>query len=94
MFTQDYNNGPSLNGFKEFVQRKPADEHYEWMNSSICACGQYAQSIGFKNWMYEVNDTGVSIWSTLNMLAKGDGFSGDKSDWTFGKLAERLKEVA
>ena len=96
MFTQDYSNGPSIVGFKEFVSKKDANEHYAWMNPSICACGQYAKSIGSKDWMY--SDIGsTKLWSQLNRFARGDGDkNGDKlqDGWTFGALAERLKEVA
>ncbi len=92
MFTQDYSNGPSIVGFKEFVSKKNANEHYAWMNPSICACGQYAKSIGRKDWMYADGD--VRLWSKLNRIARGNGVSTDNSDWTFGALAERLKEVA
>ena len=90
MFTQDYSNGPSIVGFKEFVSKKDANEHYAWMNPSICACGQYAKSMGIKDWMY--SDGHVKTWIKLNQLARGKKI--DQADWTFGALAERLKEVA
>lgn len=84
---------PTLPGFVEWLQRKDPNERYEWPKSNICACGQYAESLGKTHWI----GTGNSTWSKLNRLARGPGMLGDyeiapESEWTFGKLLERAKK--
>lgn len=76
--------------FMAWLETKPADEVYIFMDSENCACGQYARAIGVERWM-DRHRTG-SFWFTANSLA---GAFGDPKEWvekhTFGQLLERCR---
>ncbi len=84
---------PTLPGFVAWLEHKDPNERYNWPMSEICACGQYAQDIGVKNWQANNN-----VWHKFNMLARGERdlpvheFA-PESGWTFGKLLERAKKA-
>ncbi len=78
---------PTLPGFVEWLSRKDPNERYEWPRAEICACGQYAKSIGVDGWIARGDDT----WPKLNLIAKGNA-SFDDSEWTFGKCLDRAKK--
>ena len=79
---------PSMAGFALFVASKDPKERYNWKHCYECAVGLYLQSI---NGYREVS-TWTGVLGDMNMLAKGDRYDRyyDESDWTFGKLANRI----
>lgn len=79
---------PSDRGFGDFVASKDPNEVYVWELCTVCACGQYAQSISFDNWMGKVArcDPGSDMWSKWNNIAA-------VTPRTFGALHQRLKEA-
>jgi hypothetical protein len=90
----DYNSGPSLKGFAEWLASKDQNETYNWQISEKCACAQYGDSIGFKNWTHHFQDN-AGIWDNLNKVARGpNGYAGDydPSECTFGKLRQRVEK--
>ena len=56
---------PSFGDFIAWLETKPPDEKYEWMESSRCAGGQYFLSVG-KPW-YDAALT--PLWMVINSLA-------------------------
>jgi hypothetical protein len=89
---------PSLAGFIAWLETKDPNERYNWDQPAICACGQYAASIGKKGWpVFE------EPWRTLNHLACNAIMSRpepsqvrryamlDQSGWTFGALLQRAR---
>lgn len=81
---------PSLAGFALFVASKEPKEAYNWNNCQECAVGQYLKSMEklptTENWS-------LDPIHGMNMLAKGKMSPIDPaygSDWTFGKLADRI----
>lgn len=81
---------PSLPGFVDWLRSKDPNEHYEWPNSMICACGQYSEHLtGQPVW------GGTNLWNKLNYIARGvkaPYADSDPEDWTFGKCLARALE--
>lgn len=74
----------SLEAFADWCEKKPANEEYFWTDADICACGQYAASLGLQgNWPLK-KDT---FWFDANMIALLT------MPHTFGALARRLCEA-
>jgi hypothetical protein len=76
---------PSLRTFLAWAEKQPADKQYNYLDSGICACGQFAAYIGQQSdWM---NRQSGSIWCALDDYAHM---------WprTFGALAGRLRATA
>lgn len=89
----DYSLGPSLKGFADWLDTKDPNENYNWQESHRCACGQYSKSIGVENWTSRLHKSHDPFWHRLNKLSRGPtGYDSDAnpSDWTFGKLKERV----
>jgi hypothetical protein len=85
---------PTLPGFVAWLERKDPNEHYRWPNSEICACGQYAKTLGMKTW--QGSGSNSSTWTQLNSLARGDTppfEEAEPSEWTFGQCLDRAKKV-
>lgn len=76
---------PEMSEFLDFVESKPPMEGYWFQDGAVCACGQYAASIGIMHgdWMDEMEEG--SFWRTANALA-GTGLS------YFGPLAARIRK--
>jgi len=89
----------SFEAFLDFVNRKDPDERYLWTSAEICACGQYAESLGFKNWNGHI--TSDAFWTKANQIAKPEHSPevvfGPSAfhDWhdTWGNLSKRLKQA-
>lgn len=80
---------PSMAGFALFVASKNPNESYNWCNCRVCAVGQYLTEIGMEPtgfaWEGEIQE--------MNQIARGNvpvEMRYDESDWTFGKLADRI----
>ena len=80
---------PSLEDFIAWLETKPKDEEYDWGDSRICPCGQYARSIGLDDWPSEMNARNraeACTWYQFNELAY-------QYPRTFGDLLARALEV-
>lgn len=63
--------------FAAWCAKKPADESYDWSDDTNCALAQYARHI-------KVSPEDLPIaWESIAMNGH--------EDWTFGKLAQRLR---
>lgn len=83
----------TLEAFLKFCESRPADQTYEFPLAAVCACGQYAQTLGVRNWVRTPENH--KFWELANVLARGD-INGDPmryraSEWNFGALAQRLR---
>lgn len=73
---------PSLEDFVAWLETKPCEEKYDWSIASVCACGQYAASIGV-DWMGASSNR---VLKQINLLAQ-------YRPWTFGALLTRALEA-
>lgn len=76
----------TMRHFLRWVEEQPADQRYPWLENEHCACGQYARSIGVRGWSVSKLPP---FWSDANYIARGRGL--DDAEWTFGRLATRLR---
>lgn len=75
---------PSMEQFRDFAARQPANRTYNWVDSSVCACAQYARQIGEPNWTgYADGSVRSGFWNIANGLAH-------VLPHTFGALTQRL----
>lgn len=76
----------TIKAFAEWCEKQPADKQYAYTDSNICACGQYAQTLGIsrRQWTDSKYSNGRNFW------AKADNAASDWP-WTFGGLASRLR---
>jgi hypothetical protein len=65
MLARDQWTKPSLEDFIAWLETKLRNEKYNWHDNRVCPCGQYAASIGEKDWTNNMNN----MWRTLNSLA-------------------------
>ncbi len=78
--------------FADWCEKQPADKHYEYVDSDVCACSQYAQFIGLLQqdgmpaWRKAFYD-GSPFWIEADDLAAGLPF-------TFGALAARARSAS
>jgi hypothetical protein len=75
---------PSLEDFLAWLETKPSDEKYWWPDASICACGQYAASIGIVSWVGGAAT--CPVFEQINRLAQ-------YRPRTFGALLGRALEA-
>jgi hypothetical protein len=101
MFVEEKRSGEvqevSFEGLLAFAERQPGDKWYDYGNSNICPCAQYAESIGK---MEEWRGTLPEIWQKLDSLVsravhfeysvvrKG---AGSGAVGTFGRLADYMR---
>lgn len=79
----------SLESFLNWVEKKNPEEEYYWKASGYCACGQYADDIGVKNWSNRLVSP-EGFWSQANEIAGPNGQLTFENYVTFGELAKRL----
>lgn len=83
---------PSIEDFIAWLETKDPTEQYVWLDTSICACGQYAASIGVEGWSKKASNGDV-LWNELNNLAApwyGRHVSREGNS-TFGVLLDRAR---
>lgn len=60
---------PSLEGFIEWLRRQEPTQEYDWSNSGVCACAQYAKAKDkLAGWFLRAASCS-SDWYKLNRLA-------------------------
>lgn len=74
---------PTLYGFTAWLERQPADAHYEYSHCDVCAISQYCESIGttYRAAMEAMGAT-FNLWN---------GEITSPKPWTFGAAAERAR---
>jgi hypothetical protein len=85
-----------------WLELQDPDEHYPWDNPFHCACAQFARTVSneraegwYRQAMRQQRFTGE--WAQLNEIARGEIIRGNElnpSEWTFGKMLQRMKETA
>jgi hypothetical protein len=81
---------PSLEGFIAWLETKDPDESFNYHDSDMCACGQYAKSIGTEMWGIWPEETHTAIWDRLNGVACSRDA---QRNWTFGHTLEVAREM-
>lgn len=64
---------PSLAGFVAWLERQPADQIFDYWDCEVCACAQYATSLGMseRQWSKEATSEthpNSATWVELNHL--------------------------
>lgn len=72
---------PDMESFLRFTSDKRPSERYHFADADICACGQFADRIGERNW--NTTDRHRTFWSAANTLASVEPH-------TFGGLSRRI----
>lgn len=100
MYVEDKAYGENLADFRDFVSKKDPSEEYNWSDHRACACGQYAEKLGIREWTHYIgwwlhkDHHTHDFWGRANALAcpHGEVRSLPKVGLrnTFGKLKERL----
>lgn len=76
----------TLEAFAEWAERQPADKVYDYRDCAVCACGQYAASLGIsKDWLTGELTGESEFWVEANYQAYHEPHN-------FGALAKRLRE--
>lgn len=73
----------SFEAFADWAEKKRPDEYYNYTNSCVCACAQYADTLGV-NFSSAINSS--TFWRQADNVASRSR--------TFGKLAEDLRKAA
>lgn len=89
-------------GFLPWVEKQPADKTYDYGSPWGCAFAQYLKAIGYTDAQvgpYEFSLNGNAFnkmpKNIDNAVLDSTGLlTHPKRDWTFGGLAQRLKEAA
>lgn len=77
---------PDMKQFLDFVKRQPPMQKYDYDPADMCACGQFAASIGIRNgdWM-QIDEPGLRrFWRQADDLAS-------ELPHDFGSLALRVR---
>lgn len=81
-----------MDQFEQFCRTKPADEKYDYMKGTQCACAQFAASIGMAEQYYGTSDE-------KKIISPDDGYPFVEAEiyaatkpHTFGALADRLRD--
>jgi hypothetical protein len=89
--------------FYNWVNSQPTDQFYLWTDTCHCACGRFLReemglteqetihehrAADFPASYTSNNLEAFSVWEQFDVIARGD----DHEDWTFGKLAKRIRE--
>lgn len=77
--------------FLRWVETQPPGETYPFTNARTCACARYAQTLGVSDFSLQVIYNPEGFWAGMDRVARGDD---EESDWTYGRLAERLRRIA
>lgn len=77
----------TLEAFADWAGKQPRDKRYNYENAHVCACAQYAESLGlnFREILSIVPRE--SIWRTM------DNIAGDAIPHTFGNLHDKLRDT-
>jgi hypothetical protein len=87
--------------FYNWVNSQPPDLRYQYTSCTECACGRFLiEEMGFTPYSVTIGHPChqdhfnfprleiKAVWDQFDRIAGGD----DHEDWTFGKLAERIRE--
>jgi hypothetical protein len=87
---------PSLESFAAWLDTKPADEQYHWVDTLKCPCAQYAVAFDLsKQWLqadHSLIKDDEPIWCRLNYLAWDAATKGIRVG-TFGALREIVHDA-
>jgi len=77
---------PDMRQFLDFVERQPPMLKYQYDLADICACGQFASSIGIHdgNWLSIEDSQRFRFWRSADHLA-------GITPHNFGALARRVR---
>jgi hypothetical protein len=79
---------PDMKQFLDFVERQPPMRAYTYDMADICACGQFASSIGIHdgNWLNIDEHESFQFWRRADYLA-------GITPHDFGSLARRVRNT-
>lgn len=72
--------------FLQFAEKKPQMKRYEYADPKVCACGQFAKSLGIYE-DYEEKVTAIQQGSRFYQLEK----LAAQAPFTWGALTERIR---
>lgn len=76
----------TIEAFADWCSKQPADRGYNYHCAEACACGQYAASLGMKEYAWIDGYWGeTSFWRSANNHARIEPH-------TFGSLSLRLRQ--
>lgn len=77
----------TIEAFADWAGKQPRDRRYEYQNAHVCACAQYAETLG------------LNFREILNKAPRGtfwrrmDALAGDARTHTFGALHDKLRDT-
>ena len=74
---------PNMEDFQRFCEAKPPERSYQWNDSDICACGQFATVLKVRNWTH-IGGLEGKFWQLANEIA-------GEYPRNFGALAQRVE---
>lgn len=89
LFDPRHDKNPNIAGFALFCASKPLNEAYNWSNCQLCAVGQYLKSLAIEPHSVSWTDD-IDVMNSIARGNYGHGANFDKSQWTFGKLSDRI----
>ena len=81
-----------MDQFEAFARKQPADEEYNYMSGTECACAKFAISIGMEDQYYGLGDEKKIIAPEDNYpFVEAELYAATKPH-TWGALADRIKD--